>query len=71
MKTLSEYKTLLHEYLQHQAVNYGVIRMGIFESVARGERHEGSDVDVYVEGTLHGFFRSLYHQTRIRKLVRA
>jgi hypothetical protein len=27
---LSEYKILLHDYLQHQAVKYGVTRMGIF-----------------------------------------
>jgi hypothetical protein len=56
MKTLSEYKILLHDYLQRKAVKYGVTRMGIFGSVARGEQHEGSDVDIYVEGTLHGFF---------------
>jgi predicted nucleotidyltransferase len=30
MKMLSEYKILLHDYLQHQAVKYGVTRMGIF-----------------------------------------
>jgi hypothetical protein len=56
MKTLAEYKSLLHDYLQHHATNYGVTRMGIFGSVARGEQREDSDVDVYVEGSLHGFF---------------
>lgn len=30
--------------------------MGIFGSVARREQSEGSDVDIYIEGALHGMF---------------
>lgn len=30
--------------------------MGIFGSVARREQREESDVDVYIEGELHGMF---------------
>lgn len=30
--------------------------MGIFGSVARGEQHDGSDVDVCIEGQLKGLF---------------
>ena len=30
--------------------------MGIFGSVARNEQTETSDVDIYVEGQLRGFF---------------
>jgi hypothetical protein len=56
MRTLTEYKAILHDYMQHHANMYGISRMGIFGSVARGEQQEGSDVDVYIEGTLHGFF---------------
>ena len=34
----------------HQcAEKYGIISIGIFGSVARGEQHEGSDLDVFVE----------------------
>lgn len=30
--------------------------MGIFGSVARQEQTEKSDIDVYIEGNLHGMF---------------
>ena len=42
--------------LMRNADKYGISRMGIFGSVARGENTEQSDIDVYVEGNLHGFF---------------
>lgn len=56
MKTLPEYITLLHDYMQQNASRYGILRMGIFGSVARNQHTETSDVDVYIEGQLHGFF---------------
>jgi predicted nucleotidyltransferase len=61
MRTTSEYKALLHDYMQRYAATYGITRMGLFGSVARGEHREDSDVDVYIEGNLHGFF---WHKTR-------
>ena len=45
MKTTSEYMALLRKYM----VENGIMRMGIFGSVARGEQTEDSDVDVCVE----------------------
>jgi hypothetical protein len=42
--------------MQQYAAKYGITRMGLFGSVARGEHRDDSDVDVYIEGTLHGFF---------------
>lgn len=56
MKTKAEYLSLLRSYLLHRATKYGITRIGIFGSVARDEHTEGSDVDVYIEGQLHGFF---------------
>lgn len=56
MKTTSEYIALLRKYMAENAHKYGIVRMGIFGSVARGEQTENSDVDVCVEGQLHGFF---------------
>ena len=56
MKTLPEYITLLHSYMQQNASKYGILRMGIFGSVARNEHTPTSDVDIYVEGKLPGFF---------------
>ena len=51
MKTTSEYIALLRKYMAENAHKYGIVRM-----VARGEQTENSDVDVCVEGQLHGFF---------------
>ena len=38
MKTTSEYITLLRKYMAENASKYGIMRMGIFGSVARGEQ---------------------------------
>lgn len=56
MRTTAEYIALLQDYMQKNAEKYGISRMGIFGSVARKEQTENSDVDVYIEGKLHGFF---------------
>jgi predicted nucleotidyltransferase len=50
MRSTNEYVRLLHEYKRQHAAEYGIERMGIFGSVARGEQKENSDVDVYYEG---------------------
>ncbi len=49
MKTTSEYIALLRKYMTENSHKYGIIRIGIFGSVARGEQTEDSDVDVCVE----------------------
>lgn len=49
MKTKAEYIRLLRQYMTENASKYGISRMGIFGSVARGENTEQSDIDVYVE----------------------
>ncbi len=56
MKTVSECLALLRVYMQENARKYGISRMGIFGSVARQEQRQDSDLDIYVEGDLHGFF---------------
>ena len=56
MKSTTEYIALRRGYMQRNAGNYGITRMGIFGSVARNEQTENSDVDIYVEGELRGFF---------------
>ena len=48
MKTTSEYIALLRKYMAENAHKYGIVRMGIFGSVARGEQTENSDVDVFL-----------------------
>jgi predicted nucleotidyltransferase len=57
MKTTTEYIRLLRDYKRDHAVKYGIERMGIFGSVARGEQAEDSDVDVYFESPSMSLFK--------------
>ncbi|MDR2814790.1 MAG: nucleotidyltransferase family protein [Prevotellaceae bacterium] len=54
MKTTNEYIRLLCDYKRQHAAEYGIERMGIFGSVARGEQKKGSDIDIYYEGPSMG-----------------
>jgi predicted nucleotidyltransferase len=47
--TQQQYVLLLREFLAEHGAEYGIARMGIFGSVARGEQRAESDVDVLVE----------------------
>ena len=49
MKTTNEYLTKIRQFKQQFAEKYGIISIGIFGSVARGENHPDSDVDVFVD----------------------
>ena len=49
MKTLDEIKQALREHKETLRWRYGVKRIGVFGSYARGEQREISDVDVVVE----------------------
>lgn len=50
MKSTSEILTLLERYKPVAMSKYGLTRVGIFGSVARGQQTEQSDVDVCYEG---------------------
>ena len=54
MKTTREYIHLLRQFKQEHADEYGIVRIGIFGSVARGEQIEGSDIDIFYEGPSMG-----------------
>ena len=56
MKTTSEYLQLLKQFKDSKGMAYGIKKIGLFGSVARGEHQEGSDVDVCFEGVPKGFF---------------
>ena len=49
MKTTAEYLMLLHQFKESNAALYGIKRLGIFGSVARGEQKNDSDIDICVE----------------------
>lgn len=48
MKTTKEYLDILRDYKADKALRYGIVSIGIFGSIARGEQTTDSDVDVYV-----------------------
>jgi len=50
MKTTNEYLRKLKRFKEQYSSEYGIERIGLFGSVARGEHTENSDIDVYYEG---------------------
>jgi len=48
--TKNEYLHKLQQFKQQYSSEYGIERIGIFGSVARGEQSENSDIDIYYEG---------------------
>ena len=50
MKSTKEYIDLLRQFMQQKGQKYGISKMGIFGSVARGEQNENSYVDILFEG---------------------
>ena len=56
MLSTIEYLSLLRKYMRENAVIYGISRMGKYGSVASGEQHDGSDVDICVEIDRHSIF---------------
>ena len=48
MKTSEEYIRILREHATELKQQFGITSMRVFGSVARGEHHEGSDIDIYV-----------------------
>ena len=68
MKTTQEYIQLLKEYKQKRGILYGISRIGIFGSVARGEQTEDSDVDVCVDLAVPNMFSLVHIKEELRQL---
>lgn len=47
MKTKAEYIRLLRQYMTENAAKYGISRMGIFGTIARGENMGVRDIIVH------------------------
>lgn len=56
MKTREEYLMDVKQFKEEFAAKYGILRIGIFGSVARGEHRADSDLDVFVELEKPDFF---------------
>lgn len=60
---------MLKIFKEREAGNYGISRMCIFGSVARGEQQEGSDVDVCIECPPIGLFALGSIKVRLEQLL--
>ena len=49
MNAQLRYINTLKHFMQEHGAEYGITRIGIFGSVARGEQRADSDVDIYFE----------------------
>lgn len=49
MKSREDYVADVKRFKEQFAAKYGILKIGIFGSVARGEHGPGSDLDVFVE----------------------
>jgi hypothetical protein len=56
MLSTSKYLDLLKQYKEINADKYGISKLGIFGSVARGMQTEDSDIDIYIEGEPQSLF---------------
>ena len=69
MKTTSEYLQLLKQFKESKALAYGIQKIGLFGSVARGEHTEDSDVDVCFEGKAIGLFSMAQLKGELEQLL--
>lgn len=71
MKSTAEILYLLGSYKDTATSKYGLTKIGIFGSVARGEQTENSDVDICYEGKAPSFLTLDLIQTDLEKLLGA
>ena len=71
MKSKTEILHLLRHYKPMAQKKYGMTKIGIFGSVARGEQKEGSDVDVCYEGEAPSFITLDMIQTELEQPLTA
>ncbi len=69
MKTTSEYLETLAQFKLEYADKYGIERIGIFGSVARGEQTENSDIDIFYEGKSLGIISLIELPTELEKFL--
>ena len=69
MKTTKEYLELLRAYKALKAIQYGILRIGIFGSVSRGEQTPQSDVDIFVELKKPSLFILVHIKDELQELL--
>lgn len=68
MKTREDYLAILRNYQTLKSNIYGIIRIGIFGSVARNEQTEDSDVDICVEMKKPDLFAMVHIKEELQEL---
>ena len=69
MKSRAEIISLLSRYKPTAQKKYGITKLGIFGSVARGEQTPDSDVDVCYEGLAPSFLTLDKIQSELEQLL--
>ena len=69
MKTTQEIIAILRHFKITEGERYGILRLGIFGSVARGEQAVDSDVDVFFEGKAVGLFALSHLKNELEQLL--
>lgn len=69
MKSTSEILSLLSAYKNSSAQKYGLTKIGIFGSVARGEQTEDSDVDICIEMAHPDLFSMVHIKEELQALL--
>ena len=69
MDTRVKYMDVLQRFKQEHGSEYGITRIGIFGSVARGEHTEESDVDVLVEAPVMSLFTQIGIKHQLEEMM--
>ncbi|MCG6191520.1 nucleotidyltransferase family protein [Maribellus maritimus] len=69
MNSKQEYIRLLSDFKTQRGGIYGINRLGIFGSVARGEQTEKSDLDIYYEGEPLSLFKIMTLKDELENLL--
>lgn len=69
MKTTQEIIAILRYFKMTEGDRYGISRLGIFGSVARGEQTSDSDIDVFFEGEVIGLFTLSHIRNELEQLL--
>ena len=69
MKTKDEIIAILRNFKEEFGERYGIEKLGLFGSVARGEQKEDSDIDIYYESSHMSLFTLCRLKSELEKLL--
>ena len=68
-QSMQDVLALLKTFMERQKSEYGLVSLGIFGSVARGEARSDSDVDIVFETNQPNLFRTARMRAELEKLL--